>query len=159
MHIPNEKTCERLWNEAGTPLHVRKHCEAVMRCACALCETFSDWGFDEDLAAAGAMLHDVLRVRPQHASAGADFLLARGYPEVARVVRDHMHLTEDMQTHIDERALVYLADKMVMEDEPCTIAARYMAAALRGADPAVMEREAARTQALYDTLSAGKGCQ
>ncbi len=152
MRIPDDTTCERLWNEAGTPLHVRKHCEAVMRRACALCEELSAWGFDEDLVAAGALLHDILRVCPRHAEAGADFLTERGYPEVAALVRDHMHLTAEMEAHIDERAVVYLADKLVMEDTPCSIAARYLAAALRGADPAVMEREAARTQTLYDRL-------
>ena len=152
MSIPDDKTCERLWNEAGTPPHVRKHCEAVMRRACALCEELPAWGFDEDLVAAGAMLHDVLRLKPKHAEAGAVFLSERGYPEVARIVRDHMHLTADMEENIDERAVVYLADKMIIEDEPCTIEGRYMAAALRGADPAVMELEASRTVALYDKM-------
>ncbi|MDD4074794.1 MAG: HD domain-containing protein [Eubacteriales bacterium] len=152
MKIPDDQTCERLWNEAGTPLHVRKHCEAVMRRACALCEELPSWRFDEDLVAAGALLHDIMRAYPRHAEAGADFLDDKGYPEVARVVRDHMRLRDDMEAHIDERAVVYLADKMVMEDMPCSIAARYLAAALRGADPAAMEKETARAEALYDKM-------
>ena len=156
--IPDENECEALWDEVALPAHIRRHCEAVMRRACALCEELQDrWSFDEDLVSAGAMLHDILRLQPCHARAGAEFLRQRGYDErLARIVEGHMCLTEDMRENLDERAVVFLADKLVSEDEPCTIAARYMAAALRGADPGEMEKQTQRTEELYRALQNGK---
>lgn len=156
--LPDEKSCERLWDEKKLPAHIRRHCEAVMRRACALCEELEEkWDFDEDIVAAGAMLHDICRLQPNHARAGAEFLRSKGYDErLARTVECHMCLEEDMLEHPDERSIVYLADKMVMEDKECTIAARYMAAALRGADPEEMEKQTQRTEKLYRTLQEGR---
>ncbi len=156
MNIPDEKTCEALWDEAHLPKHIRRHCEAVMRRACALVEELEPrWCFDEDLVAAGALLHDILRLENRHAKAGEAFLRARGYPEVARIVGAHMNLSEDMLEHIDERAIVFLADKMVIGEEECSIAARYLAAAMKGANPVEMENIARRVEALYELLRTG----
>lgn len=156
-NIPDEKCCEKLWDEVKLPAHIRRHCEAVMRRACALCEELEDrWSFDEDLVVAGAMLHDLLRLQSKHARAGAEYLCEKGYDEaLVRVVESHMFLTDDMMEHIDERAIVYLADKMVEEDEECTIAARYMNAALRGADMDEMIKQTQRTEELYRALQKG----
>lgn len=156
MNIPNEKQCEALWDEVRLPQHIRRHCEAVMRRASALLDEFGEgWDFNEDLVVAGALLHDVLRLQSFHDQAGADFLMEKGYPEIARIVASHMYLTFDMREHIDERAVVFLADKMVMGDQECSIEARYMGAVLKGADPEEMQKQTLRVEALYAALKSG----
>lgn len=155
MNIPGEKECLRLYEACATPERVRRHCRAVMRRACVLLDELAPrYAMNEELVVAGALLHDLCRTEPNHPAAAAALLEELGMPETARVVACHMRLDADMRAHVDERAVVFLADKLVLEERPCTIAARYLAAVLKGAPPAQMEAEAARVQAFYDSLMA-----
>ena len=66
-----------------------------------------------NLVSAAALLHDVERTKPRHAERGAELLRKLGYEKVAAIVAEHMFLSEDALEHLDERAIVFLADKMV----------------------------------------------
>ncbi|MGD0641998.1 MAG: hypothetical protein ABSC22_14720, partial [Roseiarcus sp.] len=50
--------------------------------------------------------------KPRHADAGAELLRECGFPNVAAVVACHMAISFDGE-HVDEGAVVYLADKLV----------------------------------------------
>lgn len=77
------------------------------------------------LVSAAAILHDVRKGDPAHALAGAALLRDLGYPEVAAVVAEHMRISEEACIHIDERAVVYLADKISMGSREVTLEERF----------------------------------
>jgi hypothetical protein len=54
----------------------------------------------------------VAKRQPEHARAGAAILNGMGFPAVGRVVAAHTELPTDCEG-VDERALVFLADKLV----------------------------------------------
>ncbi len=88
----------------------------------------------EDLVLAGALLHDIaktpcLKNRCDHAKHGRDICLELGYPEVAKVVREHVILTNFSMTryetgHFLATEIVYYADKRVRHDEIVSIEKR-----------------------------------
>lgn len=156
VRIPSNEECEALYEEVCLPAHIRAHCRAVARRALALLEeAHPAYHFDPALVEAGALLHDILRLQSCHDQVGEAFLREKGYPALARIVGSHMFLSYDMRVHIDERAIVFLADKMVQGDTPCTIRDRYRAAVAKGADPAEMEKAAERAEALYAAIANG----
>lgn len=77
----------------------------------ALQETGS--GIDLEVVSAAALLHDVVRDKPQHAEAGVELLFSLGYPEVAEVVKAHMDIAVSEQSAISAQEVLYLADKLV----------------------------------------------
>ena len=77
------------------------------------------------LVSAAAILHDVRKGDPAHALAGAALLRDLGYPEVAAVVAEHMRISEEACIYIDERAVVYLADKISMGSREVTLEERF----------------------------------
>lgn len=144
--IPDETTCEALWDYAHTPENVRRHCRCVAeRCTLpgerilpALPKEQREL-FQRALLA-GGFLHDVMRPEPGHHTAGAQFLNRLGYAKTARVVQAHKNLLKDAlfaeldfaRTAQDEFCgeilpafLVYMGDRLVEETVPCTYEDKY----------------------------------
>ena len=70
------------------------------------------------------MLHDIaktecLKTQNKHTLVGADFLKARGYPEVAEIIAQHVNLNKKYpQNHqVTEIEIVHYADKRVLHEE------------------------------------------
>jgi len=116
---PSEETCLALLREAGAPERVVRHSRAVRDTALYLAQKLRERGvpLDENLLAAAAWLHDIRRAEPDHAGAGARYLLTLGYPDAAILVARHMDWPEEAPLIIDEAALLYLADKLAREDQ------------------------------------------
>ncbi len=125
--IPDRDTCLALLHEYHTPAHIQRHCIAVAEEALRLGRRLNDAGLalDLDLIEAGALLHDILRLEPDHAAAGAALLLDLGYTRPAEVVAAHMDLHEVLPPAVDETLVVFLADKQVREDYRVTVEERY----------------------------------
>ena len=116
---------EEIFRHFGTPERVRAHGLAVCRTALELAEGIP--GVDLPLLAAE--------------------LERRGYGRLASIVRVHMDLPEEMGEILDERSLLYLADKLVIEERYVGLEERFLAAELRfqnrpGALEAVQRRKA-----------------
>jgi len=85
---------------------------------------------DGELITAATLLHDIARVSGRdHARAGAELAGKLGYPRLSPLIARHMDFMEDGFTaegpiFIDEAAIVYLADKMVMGSEVIDISER-----------------------------------
>jgi molybdenum cofactor cytidylyltransferase len=116
------------------------------------------------LVAAASLLHDVARSEPDHAEAGARLLGSLGCPRVAEVVRRHMDLgtgagdaarevADGRARDIDEAAVVYLADKLVLGDRVVTLEERFAPRLeqLEG-DPPALAAAHARFAAASDVL-------
>ena len=115
--IPTCGECSALYAIYGVPSGVVRHCRAVARVALCLAEALAQTGsrLDLELIEAGALLHDLAKGSPKHAQAGATILEAMEMPSVAAIVAAHMEM-EDELPPIDERSIVFLADKLVRED-------------------------------------------
>jgi putative nucleotidyltransferase with HDIG domain len=68
---------------------------------------------DMELILAAAMLHDIAKGRVDHAFVGAEMISEIGFSSVARVVAAHTNITVQNSDPVDEREVVYLADKLV----------------------------------------------
>lgn len=91
------------------------HCIEVEKLAADLALRALRSGFAIDIrrARASALLHDVERkCGRDHAEKGSDLLQQMGYSKIAAIVGAHMQLPEGALEEMDERAIVYLADKL-----------------------------------------------
>ena len=142
---------EQLFDEYGTPAHVRRHCNAVAEAAVRIGKALNGAGCDLDLELieGAARVHDIARTANKHAYAGADFLIEKGYPCEAELVRHHMSHPFSSHEQIDEQDVLCLADRVIREDEYVGIEKRveYLLS-----KPGVTEEGAARiTSAMAST--------
>ena len=79
---------------------------------------------DLALVEAGALLHDIaktecLRTKGDHVKRGEEMLLALGFPSLARILSQHVRLSEEILENgrMDETVLVHYADKRVLHDD------------------------------------------
>lgn len=134
ISLPSYNQCLQLMDAHGMLPNIREHSFAVMQVARVLGDALADAGVDLSLplVAAGALLHDLgktacLGTLNNHAEYGAGILEDLGYPHVAQVVREHVHLFTDITYTgpLREAELVNYADKRVLHDEVVTLAARF----------------------------------
>jgi putative nucleotidyltransferase with HDIG domain len=138
--IPTRAECEAILAgysvEPSIVRHSRLVAEVAQRIAVAL--TRSGVALNEDLVLAAALLHDLAKGQPEHASAGAGILRSLDFPQVATVVRSHTDL--EFGGRLDECAVVYLADKLMSGERPVTIDQNFEAALRRSGDhPAALD--------------------
>ncbi|WP_169352753.1 HD domain-containing protein [Thermodesulfatator atlanticus] len=131
--VPDVSRCYEILHENGVPPHIIAHCEKVSLVACYLTEALCAVGEDLDLALvkAASLLHDVtkhisLKTGENHATSAAKLLTRLGYPEVAKIVAQHIFLTPGPPgSPIREEEIVYYADKRVMHDKIVTLKERF----------------------------------
>lgn len=104
--------CEALLTAAGAPL---EHCRNVAETADRITRALMAAGIslDREQVRFGAMLHDIARKEPNHTDAGAQWMDALGWPEIAEIVRTHHDPDTD---EICEKTIVFLADKLPVEE-------------------------------------------
>jgi molybdenum cofactor cytidylyltransferase len=123
--IPTAGQCEALLARQrvreSVVRHSRKVAEATGRMADALFK--SGLEIHVELARAGALLHDLAKGQPKHAEAGAEILRGIRMPDVADVVAAHTEM--EFCGTIDERAIVYLADKLTSGERLVTLDERF----------------------------------
>ncbi len=123
LKIPDDVLCETLLDEYGTPEQVRRHCYAVAEKARCLAEGRA---VNMELLLAAALLHDIARTKKDHASVGADFLKEHGFADVGDIIAVHHELPMQEEFRISEKSLLFLADKLVLEDRECTLEERFL---------------------------------
>jgi putative nucleotidyltransferase with HDIG domain len=125
-YVPDEAECFSLLRKRKTPQPVIDHCRAVARKAEEIAAPLIRRGcpLDRELVRAGALLHDIARFQPRHAQTGADWLIAEGYPTVAKIIAEHEDLPEPVR--LDESAVVYFADKLILNTEEITLEERFV---------------------------------
>lgn len=132
-----------------TPDNVVRHCRAVAAVAETLARALVPYlpAMDVALARAGGLLHDMARLLPAHALAAEEVLANLGLPRLGAVIGEHMALPPQRPATatVTEHEIVYLADKLVADDELVGLDER-QARALRkmGPDPSGTGRIAAR---------------
>lgn len=127
LHSPDKEECMEILKYYKVPEPIVKHGEAVANAACILCNELNAYGLHLDRHAlfAAALLHDMARMEKNHAAAGAKILKEMGYDFVASIINTHMDINSFYGEPITENEVLYLADKMVLEDRRCNIDERF----------------------------------
>lgn len=110
----------------GMLSHIVSHSEQVCRVALCLVENIQPPranGLNKRLVRAAALLHDITKTRSfetgeDHASTGKALLKEKRFPEVARIVGQHVRLDDFARgNRLNEAQIVNYADKRVLHDE------------------------------------------
>ena len=83
---------------------------------------------DIELLTVAGLLHDIAKGQPNHAQRGAAILEKEGFPAVAQIVAAHMDLGSDFgkdHLKIDEKAVIYLVDKIIDQERIGSIEGRF----------------------------------
>lgn len=124
MRIPSQRDCYRMMAAIGMLPHIAAHSIQVCRVSTWLCDAMAGAGGgpDRDLVLAGALLHDITKTRSfdtgeNHARTGEVYLVDRGYPEVGRIVAQHVKLDRfEAAGPVGAAEVVNYADKRVLHD-------------------------------------------
>ncbi len=134
MKVPDKKKCIKLLRENHAPVHIIKHCVKVAAVSLFIGDRLQKKGIDinTDLLMAGALLHDISKYQSivsggDHAVMGAVLLETLGYPEVARIVKCHVHLDRQINKgeRIDEVLVVNYGDKRVKHTDVVSLNERF----------------------------------
>lgn len=147
--IPTGGECAVLFRLYRTPDRVIRHCEAVAAVASEIAGRLNrkaHLALNVPQIYAAALLHDIAREMPCHGRAGADIVTVEGFPDLAESIAVHMDLAlPDGAFEIGCREILYLADKLVDEDQLVPLELR-LARALERKAAAVPEKAALRLQ-------------
>ena len=146
--IPNEAECMELLRQYEAPEHVREHCRAVAELTREICRELNRRGesLSEELAYAGALLHDMARTKPRHEEYAARGLCEAGFAAVGAVVGSHMSLVGESADRWSESAVVFLADKLIADTRRVSLEERFFINPEPRKLPFIQERyELART--------------
>ena len=105
------------------------HSIQVKRVALAITDNLVESaGINRQLVLASALLHDIAKTRTirsgeiRHDLIGADIMREMGYPAIAAIIEVHVVMLDfKPDGPIEEREIVYYADKRVMHDRIVTI--------------------------------------
>lgn len=156
VEIPTAAECEAIlagqYVAHAVIRHSRKVAEVALQLAAALVRT--GVALNLDLVQAAALLHDLAKGQPDHAAAGAAILCAMDCRQVAAIVAAHTDL-DFSNSDLDEKAIVYLADKLVCGEERVTIDQRFQPALDRFRnEPAAFEAATRRMNTAKEVLRA-----
>ncbi len=126
--LPSPRECEHLMvHRFSCEKQTIEHCKQVAQVADRLAETVNQSGgkVNRELLHAAALLHDCRRRQPHHAEVGAAELCRLGFPQVAELVQQHMDLEPKPTMHPTVAEILYLADKLVVENRCVTLEERF----------------------------------
>ncbi|MBN1838689.1 MAG: NTP transferase domain-containing protein [Campylobacterales bacterium] len=127
LHAPSDEECYALMDFYGVEERIIKHCQAVKSMVRILLHEVSRSGiyFDAPTLLAAALLHDIARKEKNHAFVGAQKLRAMGYDAIAKLIETHMDIDVDTHAPLNANEILFLADKLVNEDEVCGVKKRF----------------------------------
>lgn len=139
--IPGHEEIAELWNICKTPDKVRGHCLAVAEVCLEMEKELEKNGvfLSRKLLRAAALLHDGCRAEGRaHAKVMSDVLKERGYTRVAAVVAAH-HGDFEQRERLDEKQILYLADKLVDGTKRVSLEERFAKSAGKCLTPEAMQ--------------------
>lgn len=160
--IPDENTCLWLLKMQNAPEKLVAHCAKVKDVAVGLANRLIAAGrpINPDIVRAAALLHDIKKGTPDHAASGAEYLSELGFERICAPVSFHHDIGEQSQKALDESAVLFLADKLVMGDNRVGLDERFDDALRKYSDEdARIVAEKRRKQAKYIMDSINKLCE
>ena len=126
--IPSIGECRALLkNKLGVDPRVLAHSRRVARVALYLGRALNRSGgqLNLQLIVAAGLLHDLAKGQPRHAKTGENILKKLGFPMVAKIVGSHADISSRKEGIPNEEEVLYLADKMVLDDRIVPLIERY----------------------------------
>jgi len=132
--------------------NIINHSVQVKRVALAITDNLlATAHIDRELVLASALLHDIAKTRTiktgeiRHDLIGADMMRDMGFPAIAGIIEVHVVMLDfKPDGPLEEREIVYYADKRVMHDKIVTIDERIKDISCRYSkyvsDPAIIEK-------------------
>jgi putative nucleotidyltransferase with HDIG domain len=103
--------------------NIVEHSLQVMRVSLAVTDHLKDGvSINRELVTAAALLHDItktrsLKTKENHAASGGVLLRKLGFASIAEIVEQHVIIHNlNLEGKIEEKEIVYYADKRVMHD-------------------------------------------
>lgn len=129
--IPTRLECDELMAKYSMLPNIVAHSLQVMRVSLAVADHLKDHvTVNRDVVVAGALLHDItktrsLKTKERHDASGGAVLRELGFPRIAEIVEQHVIIQNvDLEGTLEEREIVYYADKRVMHDKIVTLKER-----------------------------------
>lgn len=129
--IPSLDECHELIREHSMLPNIREHSEQVLRVCLAIVDNLAPGvAVNRDLVVAAALLHDITKTRSletkePHDASGAALLRGLGFASIASIVEQHViFLDFNPDGRLEEREIVYYADKRVMHTAIVTVSER-----------------------------------
>jgi putative nucleotidyltransferase with HDIG domain len=128
--IPSDAQCMEMMAETGTLENMVAHSLQVQRVSLFIADHLETRNLNRKLLSAGALLHDITKTRSlvtkeDHARTGEALLAEKGYPEVGRIVGQHVFLDSYLFGRAPTEAeVVNYADKRVLHDSIATLTER-----------------------------------
>lgn len=125
--IPTQQECDAILAKMKVPDVVVTHSRLVAEVAQKIAIRLNENGLhlSLNLLLAAGLLHDLAKGKPNHAYCGAKMIKQLGYPKVAKIVAAHIDMNVREELLLDEKAILYLADKMVENDHIVSIHERF----------------------------------
>jgi uncharacterized protein len=130
IKIPSLEACRQLISEMGMMEHIVAHSLQVCRVSLLIADHLDPPGVNRELIRAAALLHDITKTRSfktqeDHAETGARLLAGLDYPEVGRIVGQHVRLERYFSsTAPTEAEILNYADKRVLHDRIAPLSER-----------------------------------
>jgi len=143
LDIPSAELCYQIQKWFHIQECIMKHSMKVAEVSLEIASALVHAGYSLNikLILAAALLHDIAKGQKEHAKTGGKWIKELGYPEVAGVVAAHTDLPGEAAEKLDERAVVFFADKLVKEDRVVSLGERFAASLEKfGKDEAVKQR-------------------
>ena len=122
--IPSEERCRRIISDLGMLENIVAHSLQVCRVSLLLTDRLGLPGLNRELIRAAALLHDITKTRSfntgeDHAETGERLLADLGYPEVARIIGQHVRLERYAlnSSPPTDAEIVNYSDKRVLHDK------------------------------------------
>ncbi|MDD5039336.1 MAG: NTP transferase domain-containing protein, partial [Dehalococcoidales bacterium] len=148
--VPTEAECVSIKNDiCKTPINVQRHCARVAEVAVKIGRAVDPKGkrIDLGIVRAAASLHDIAKEQPNHDVAGGEVLRSAGFSRVGNIVAVHTDLSGgEIEPSLDAK-IVYLADKLVVDEKIVSLDERYQLSRERlSANPELKDIIARRKQ-------------
>ncbi|MCG6537222.1 MAG: HDIG domain-containing protein [Syntrophales bacterium LBB04] len=129
--VPSREECDELMAQYSMLPNIVAHSRQVMNVSLAIIDNLKNGiTVNRGQVIAAALLHDItktksLKTKETHAATGGALLRELGFQSIAEIVEQHVVIENlDPKGRIEEREIVYYADKRVMHDTIVTVEER-----------------------------------
>jgi len=126
--IPSREECNELMAQHSMRRNIVEHSIQVMHVSLAITDNLKNGvAVNRDLVIAAALLHDItktrsLKTKERHDLSGGELLREMGFTSIAEIVEHHIVFQNlNPQGGLEEREIIYYADKRVMHNKIVTI--------------------------------------
>jgi len=130
--IPNTKECISLMNTYGMLDNIKAHSLKVEQVARIIAQGLIKSGINISIekVTAGALMHDIAKTMclgstKDHATMGMEICIENNFTEIAEIVGEHIQLKfYETDSEVNEKEIIYYADKRVNHNEIVTLEKR-----------------------------------